>query len=229
VQDFTNPQCLNRYSYVNNNPQRFKDPSGHFLIGVLGVIGWLNQFGEKSSFVYRGLDVSFTAVKTGSPVEKLMANAGIAAVTTPVGVYYRDGQLYQPRLIGEEGEHNKQYHDLGNLGFLKQYFVDEIAQGIEDQWDTGKYNNMNPLNHLDSKAARDVVLSRFGEFLNATYWVAYWQSGLEIEAKTKARVSGETIEYWLKVSEGERDRIVAEVDAALWEIQYLREFCGYDL
>ena len=29
VQDFTNPQTLNRYSYVLNNPLRYVDPSGN--------------------------------------------------------------------------------------------------------------------------------------------------------------------------------------------------------
>ncbi|MCP4422610.1 MAG: hypothetical protein GY805_38865 [Chloroflexi bacterium] len=30
VPDFSNPQSLNRYSYVYNNPLKFTDPSGHF-------------------------------------------------------------------------------------------------------------------------------------------------------------------------------------------------------
>ena len=29
VPDPTNPQSLNRYSYVRNNPVNFNDPSGH--------------------------------------------------------------------------------------------------------------------------------------------------------------------------------------------------------
>jgi RHS repeat-associated protein len=38
VQDFTNPQTLNRYSYCLNNPLKYTDPSGH-IIPVLAIIG----------------------------------------------------------------------------------------------------------------------------------------------------------------------------------------------
>lgn len=31
VPDFTNPQSLNRYTYVLNNPLKYIDPSGHFM------------------------------------------------------------------------------------------------------------------------------------------------------------------------------------------------------
>lgn len=30
VPDAANPQSFNRYSYVNNNPINFNDPSGHY-------------------------------------------------------------------------------------------------------------------------------------------------------------------------------------------------------
>ncbi len=32
VQSFSNPQTLNRYSYVTNNPLRYTDPTGHVLV-----------------------------------------------------------------------------------------------------------------------------------------------------------------------------------------------------
>jgi RHS repeat-associated protein len=34
-----NPQTLNRYSYVNNNPLRYKDPSGHWIESALDIAG----------------------------------------------------------------------------------------------------------------------------------------------------------------------------------------------
>jgi len=33
----TNPQALNRYSYVLNNPVRYDDPTGHFVLVILGI------------------------------------------------------------------------------------------------------------------------------------------------------------------------------------------------
>ena len=45
VPDFSNPQDLNRYSYVRNNPLKYTDPSGHIcvpcLIGVAAAAGYL--------------------------------------------------------------------------------------------------------------------------------------------------------------------------------------------
>jgi hypothetical protein len=39
--DLSNPQSLNRYSYVGNNPLRYTDPSGLFLgLPVLAGGGW---------------------------------------------------------------------------------------------------------------------------------------------------------------------------------------------
>lgn len=32
------PQTLNRYSYVNNNPCKYKDPSGHCIVGYSGAV-----------------------------------------------------------------------------------------------------------------------------------------------------------------------------------------------
>src|SRR5918997_3062264 len=37
IQDVYNPQDLNRYSYVRNNPIRYTDPSGHYAETVLDV------------------------------------------------------------------------------------------------------------------------------------------------------------------------------------------------
>ena len=42
VQNFANPQSLNRYSYVLNNPLKYSDPSGHWIETALDItfIAW---------------------------------------------------------------------------------------------------------------------------------------------------------------------------------------------
>src|SRR5262249_19656797 len=39
IQDPSNLQSLNRYSYVQNNPLSFTDPTGHFLSGLFNAVG----------------------------------------------------------------------------------------------------------------------------------------------------------------------------------------------
>ena len=38
VPNSTSPQLLNRYSYVNNNPLRYTDPSGHCIFGIDTIV-----------------------------------------------------------------------------------------------------------------------------------------------------------------------------------------------
>lgn len=47
VQDIYNPQSLNRYSYVFNNPLRYTDPTGH--ISILDYNNALNQYYNRPS------------------------------------------------------------------------------------------------------------------------------------------------------------------------------------
>jgi hypothetical protein len=44
-----NPQALNRYSYVLNNPLRFVDPTGHFTEDELEAMGYgLHQAADRT-------------------------------------------------------------------------------------------------------------------------------------------------------------------------------------
>lgn len=43
VQDRTNLQALNRYSYVQNNPLSYTDPSGYFLKSLFKKVGGLGK------------------------------------------------------------------------------------------------------------------------------------------------------------------------------------------
>ena len=80
-----NPQDLNRYSYVHNNPIRYTDPTGHCL-------GWLwndascrpiwqtgapPSYGDALDVVQTGLDVVGMVPAVGEAAD--LANAGISA------------------------------------------------------------------------------------------------------------------------------------------------------
>ena len=78
VQDYTNPQTLNRYAYCQNNPLRYTDPSGHFSWGLM--IGC----------VAIGLVVAVACVATGGAIAALAIPAIIeeigAATTFTAGI-----------------------------------------------------------------------------------------------------------------------------------------------
>ncbi len=86
VPNFADPQSLNRYSYVNNNPINYTDPSGHFswkkLLAVVEVVvgAVLVAVGEGGPVSYIGLAMMTHGVET------LNGNANIST-STQVGAF----------------------------------------------------------------------------------------------------------------------------------------------
>jgi RHS repeat-associated protein len=92
VPSAADPQALNRYSYVNNNPLRYTDPSGHGFLGSIGkffsnsvgrAVGWavapmLMQYMDPATQRYA---IAGTAVMAGS------------VVAGPVGAWAGGGPL----------------------------------------------------------------------------------------------------------------------------------------
>ena len=74
-----NPQALNRYAYVQNNPLRYTDPSGHSV--------YLSQ--AQAETVAQMIDALITHYRTGESLAKLLhAIAGVAdVIDTPVGIF----------------------------------------------------------------------------------------------------------------------------------------------
>jgi hypothetical protein len=78
VPDPANPQALNRYAYVLNNPLKYTDPSGHWVetafdIAMLGLS--VAEFVAEPS-VINGLAVAVDAVSTIAPI--VPAGGGLA-------------------------------------------------------------------------------------------------------------------------------------------------------
>ncbi len=89
-----NPQTLNRYSYVNNNPLKYVDPSGHFLIAVIallttaGVVGAAigaglsaARGGSALQGAYAGLFVGGWAGLAPDNVQQIIIQAGQAVLS----------------------------------------------------------------------------------------------------------------------------------------------------
>lgn len=90
IPDNLNSQAYNRYSYVVNNPLKFKDPSGRFLGAIFRAIGRIvsNVFNAISTPL--GLLAVAATIVTGGIVAAaapaLLAGMGIAATTTTSAV-----------------------------------------------------------------------------------------------------------------------------------------------
>ena len=88
VQDMTNPQNFNRYSYCLNNPLKYTDPSGefwHIVIGAAigGVVNWLShgcKFNAKGlGYFGVGLVAGAASAATCGGISSAMAGTGFAA------------------------------------------------------------------------------------------------------------------------------------------------------
>jgi RHS repeat-associated protein len=105
-----NPQALNRYSYVLNNPLRYTDPTGMFsedeIMGYLGVSTWddvLAMFGEGGVMAgaWGFLEVLRQA-ELGDPISMWYdISGGMSSIAPIIGSFYeQEGQLMFGGQIG---------------------------------------------------------------------------------------------------------------------------------
>ena len=75
IQDQYNPQDLNRYSYVKNNPLRYTDPKGHFAWVPAIIIGGGSVLGATGAVSSYTLENPHATIQ-----QKLVVGAGGAAI-----------------------------------------------------------------------------------------------------------------------------------------------------
>ncbi|MBI5123084.1 RHS repeat-associated core domain-containing protein, partial [Candidatus Roizmanbacteria bacterium] len=84
IPDLYNPQTLNRYSYVNNNPLKYTDPSGHG--GVIGgILNILTKIPGVSSLIAKIPGANTLLQMMGETVESPVAQKSSAATGQNIG------------------------------------------------------------------------------------------------------------------------------------------------
>ena len=123
VPDPTNPQDLNRYSYVRNNPLLWIDPTGHILeegYGGSGTVGCETSTGGANC-----VKVSWDEETAAMILDTTKEIVGTAA-----------GMLWEPADWAMALADGFQWHDsLGMLPLIPSAFGDEIGGFVARHWD----------------------------------------------------------------------------------------------
>ncbi|MHB8968803.1 MAG: RHS repeat-associated core domain-containing protein, partial [Thermoleophilia bacterium] len=107
VQDYTDPQTLNRYSYVRNNPLIYTDPSGHWfgiddlISSVVGAIIGATQAAIHGDNIFKGAAIGAAAGwvtwNTFGAATGFLANS---IVGTTQAAYVANGGLFWTAQMG---------------------------------------------------------------------------------------------------------------------------------
>jgi RHS repeat-associated protein len=120
IPDPANPQDLNRYSYVRNNPVRYTDPTGHCIFGVDtlvciavggavvgGIVGWGTQVHRN---LQSGMDFG-EALSTDIKAEPIVKGAFLGSTIAVGGAYVATALG-----VGGTGYHLNKKGGSGGLG-----------------------------------------------------------------------------------------------------------------
>jgi len=115
-----NPQALNRYAYVNNNPLKYTDPSGHWLETAWDIlnIAWdIYEVRRDPSL----LNIGALVVDVGAAV--------LPFVPAGVGMVVRGGKATKAAV--EVASHADEVADVGKLGTkAAEELVEQAAKQV---------------------------------------------------------------------------------------------------
>jgi len=107
VQNYSDPQTLNRYSYVRNNPLLYTDPSGHWfgiddlVVSVIGAVVGATQAAIQGGNIYKGAAIGAAAAWV--TYNTFGAATGVLAdsiVGTGQAAYVANGGLFWTAQMG---------------------------------------------------------------------------------------------------------------------------------
>ena len=118
IPNLFNPQSLNRYSYVLNNPLRYTDPTGH---AEAESLWWSLSLGR----AYVGSDANMPFSGTGAPTQKTLTAAaakGAASLKNDKATFETAGLI----LLGEAGSSSGV---LDNANYAQKGFSETFSSG----------------------------------------------------------------------------------------------------
>jgi RHS repeat-associated protein len=85
VQDPSDPQTLNRYAYVRNNPINLVDPTGHFFFAIFAAIVAITKVAAVGAAVGAAVNAGIAAVTGGDVGKAALSGAGFGATFAVAG------------------------------------------------------------------------------------------------------------------------------------------------
>ena len=130
VPDFNNPQDLNRYSYVNNNPVKFVDPTGHFKFKDFLKSATAVAVSAAAAFASYGALVALTPMTFAA---KTAAIVTASAAMTEATLQTKPGQQLTKAIA------NNFFDDmLGMKPKTAQFFADlTVRMGLNSAYQAG--------------------------------------------------------------------------------------------